>query len=110
MQTMTMKADSELDSSESDLRSDLVAFIHLQKQATIIELTICYEAYKAAQDRKIPVSEVESIGFNTELITLKVGSWGLVCLDGFRETISGGKRKINGENYFKMGETTTIIS
>lgn len=50
---------------------------------------ICYEAsYKAAQDRKIAkylelVSEVESNGFNTELITLEVGSRGLVCLDGF---------------------------
>ena len=86
----------------SDLRPDVVVFSHLQKAAFILELTICSEvSYVAAQERKTVkyidlVSEVEKNGFNTELITLEVGSRGLVHVDGFKrlqDLICGGKQR-----------------
>ena len=75
----------------TDLRPDIVAFSHLQKEAIILELTVCWEgAYTVAQERKTAkylelANEVERNGYNVELITLEVGSRGLVCLDGFKQ-------------------------
>ena len=86
----------------SDLRPDITVFSQLQKEAMLIELTVCNEvSYEAAQHRKTEkylelASEVETNGFNSELITLEFGSRGLVCTKGFQricETISGGKRR-----------------
>ena len=86
----------------SDLRPDITIFSQLQKEAMLIELTVCTEvSYEAAQHRKTAkylelASEVEANGFNSKLITLEVGSRGLVCTKGFQrlcETISGGKRR-----------------
>ena len=74
----------------------------LQKEVIIIELTVYFEgAYAAAQERKTAkylelATEVERKGYNVELITLEVGSRGLVCIDGFqqlRDTVCVGKRK-----------------
>ena len=86
----------------SDLRPDVVMFSQLQKAAFIFELTIFSEVtYAAAQERKTAkymelVSEVEKKGFNTELITLEVGSRGLVRVDGFkrlRDSVCGDKQR-----------------
>ena len=86
----------------SDLRPDIVVFSRLQKAAFILELTICSEvSYVAAQERKTAkyielVTEVEKNGFNTELITLEVGSRGLVHVDGskhLQNLICGGKQR-----------------
>ena len=86
----------------SDLRPDITVLSQLEKEAMLIELTVCNEAsYEAAQHRKTEkylelASEVEANVFNAELITLGVGSRGLVCTKGFQhlcETFSGGKRR-----------------
>ena len=75
----------------SDMRPDIVCVSRLQKQAVLLELTVCFEeAYVAAKERKTEkyldlVAEIEEKGYNVELITLEVGSRGLLCLDGFKQ-------------------------
>ena len=79
------------DLGNSDMRPDIVCESRLQKQAVILELTVCFEeAYVAAKERKTEkyldlVAEIEEKGYNMELITLEVGSRGLLCLDGFKQ-------------------------
>ena len=61
-----------------------------QKEDYILELTVCFEgAYTAGQKGKAArylelASEVGGNDYNVELITLEVGSQGLVCIDRFQ--------------------------
>ena len=75
----------------TDLRPDLVTFSESDKQAILIELTVCCESsFQAAKERKESkylelVEEVENNGYNVDLITLEVGSRGFVHVAGFLE-------------------------
>ena len=77
--------------ASTDLRPDLVVFCEEDRQAILLELTVCCEpAFQAAKDRKEAkylelLEEVESNGFNTDLITLEVGSRGFANYSGFTE-------------------------
>ena len=77
--------------AHTDLRPDLVVFCEEDKQAIIIELTVCLEAaFQSAKDRKEAkylelLEEVESNSYNADLITLEVGSRGFVHSGGFME-------------------------
>ena len=75
----------------TDLRPDLVTFSESDKQAILIELTVCCESsFQAAKERKESkylelVEEVENNGYNVDLITLEVGSRGFMHVAGFLE-------------------------
>ena len=71
----------------------------MHKHAINLELTVW--AFTAAQERKMEkylelALDIEKKGYNVDLITLEVGSRGLVCTNGFhqlRDAICVNKRK-----------------
>ena len=73
----------------TDLRPDMVWWDDSQKQLWLAELTVCFEtSFEEARERKEAkyselVSATERDGYNTTLITLEVGSRGVLHLPGF---------------------------
>ena len=60
-----------------------------EKQLWLAELTVCFEtSFEEARERKEEkyselVAAIEEAGYNTTLITLEMGSWGVSHLPGF---------------------------
>ena len=73
----------------TDLRPDLVLFSSQKREVVIIELTVCYElSFQKAQERKESkyfdlVEEAESNHYKADLITLQVGSRGIIDSNSF---------------------------
>ena len=73
----------------TDLRPDIVVFSEAKQHATIIELTVSFESnFKKAHNRKQAkyhdvLDDIKENGFDTDLITIEVGSRGFICPDGF---------------------------
>ena len=74
----------------TDLRPDMVWWDDSQKQLWLAELTVCFEtSFEEARERKevkvrwTCVNNRERAGYNTTLITLEIGSWGIAHLPGF---------------------------
>ena len=87
----------------TDLRPDIVCncWDEAQKRVWLMELTVCYEAcFQAAADRKERkyldlANSTESAGFTTQIITVEVGSRGLLNPTGFDELATAFKIKDN---------------
>lgn len=73
----------------TDLRPDIVIWQNKPKVVTILELTVCYETnFDEAKNRKICkyvelLEEAEHNGYKSEMITIEVGSRGVLSLEGF---------------------------
>ena len=75
----------------TDLRPDIVCWDESRKAVWFIELTVCFEScFQAAADRKevkyldIATSAAQA-GYNTEVITVEIGSRGLPHTIGFNK-------------------------
>ena len=72
----------------TDARPDIVVWDDISKNVYLIELTVCFETnFEVARERKISrytdlVEEAEQHGYNCELITVEVGSRGVVEVEG----------------------------
>ena len=75
----------------TNLRPDMVCWEELRRNIWFIELTVCYElCFQSAANRKEEryldlVTSAESAGYTAQIITLEVGSRGLVNSTGFDE-------------------------
>ena len=87
----------------TDLRPDLVAYDVQTKSALLLELTVCFETnFEDARKRKEDkyselVEEVERNGFDVELITIEVGSRGMVNYDSFhrlRDAVGASNKEL----------------
>ena len=85
----------------TDLRPDIVCWDEAQKRVWLMELTVCYEAcFQAAADRKERkyldlANSTESAGFTKQIITVEVGSRGLLNPTGFDKLATAFKIKDN---------------
>ena len=87
----------------TDLRPDLVAYNVQTKSALLLEPTVCFETnFEDARKRKEDkyselVEEVERNGFDVELITIEVGSRGMVNYDSFhrlRDAVGASNKEL----------------
>ena len=73
------------------LRPDIVLWDDAKKRLFLIELTICFETsfVEAAQRKTSRYADLKQwateAGYTTSLITLEVGSRGVVCYQGFKQ-------------------------
>ena len=74
----------------TNLRSDIVIWHENPKEATLIELTVCFEtAFEAAIRRKMEKyqelqEEAQNRGYRAEIMTVEVGSRGAISVQGFK--------------------------
>ena len=74
----------------TDLRPDIVIWHENPKEATLIELTVCFEtAFEAAIRRKMEKyqelqEEAQNRGYRAEIMTVEVGSRGAISVQGFK--------------------------
>ena len=77
------------DIGTTDLRPDIIIWQEDSKQATLLELTVCFETSfeEAAQRNMLKYldlrEEAQSRGYKAELMTIEVGSRGVVSTQGF---------------------------
>lgn len=75
----------------TDLRPDIVHWNDMARKVLFIELTICFEtSFSNAEERKEAkyedlVARAKSSGYNAQVISLEVGSRGLVRYNGFEK-------------------------
>ena len=70
--------------STTDLRPDIVWWDDSVKKILLIELTVCFESsFKHAAERKMAKYEARSAGYSGQVITLEVGSRGIIGDGGF---------------------------
>ena len=98
--TMRMTVDIEgrytfpLHISTTDLRPDIVLWDDTAKSVTLIELTVCFEScFEDARERKESryadlLQNLQGVSYTASLITLEVGSRGLLHMPGFRKLSS----------------------
>ena len=73
----------------TDLHPDIVVLSEVKRHATIIELTVPFESkFKKAHNRRQTkyhevLEDIKGNSFDADLITIEVGSGGLICPDGF---------------------------
>ena len=74
----------------TDLRPDIVWWDDTSRKLCMVELTVCFETlFNEAAERKTIKYEdikqrVESAGYNVVLLTLEVGSRGIINIEGFK--------------------------
>ena len=74
----------------TDLRPDIVIWHENPKEATLTELTVCFEtAFEAAIRRKTEKyqelqEEAQNRWYRVEIMTAEVGSQGVVSVQGFK--------------------------
>ena len=74
----------------TDLRPDIVIWHENPKEATLIELTVCFEtAFEAAIRRKTEKyqelqEEAQNRGYRAEIMTVEVRSRGAISVQGFK--------------------------
>ena len=75
----------------TDLRPDIVWWDNVSKKLRVVELTICFEtSFENAAERKTIkyadiIARAQESGYNATLITLEVGSRGIISIDGFTQ-------------------------
>ena len=75
----------------TDLRPDVVWWDHAAKKLCLVELTVCFEtSFNEAAERKQVkyqdlVERARCSNYRTTLITLEVGSRGMVNMEGFMQ-------------------------
>ena len=75
----------------TDLRPDIVWWDNVSKKLRVVELTICFEtSFENAAERKTIkyadiIARAQECGYNATLITLEVGSRGIISIDGFTQ-------------------------
>ena len=78
------------DIGTTNLRPDIIIWQEDPKQATLLELTVCFEtSFEEAAQRKMLKyldlrEEAQSRGYKAELMTIEVGSRGVVLTQGFK--------------------------